>query len=62
MLSKCQKDSSHFLSELIFGANCSAVERIEAWTAFRSPDGSDATPKLNQYLKADVFSKSLEKN
>lgn len=62
MLKKCQNDSSHFLGEMmIFGANCSTVGRIEAQTAFQSPDDLDVMPKLNQYLEADFFSTSLEK-
>lgn len=62
MLKKCQNGNSHFSDELkIFGANCSAVERIEAQNVFQSPDDLDAVPKLNQYLKADFFFNSLEK-
>lgn len=63
MLEKCQNYSSHFLDELtIFGANRSAVERTEAQTALQSPDDSDATPMLNQYLKADFFLTALKKS
>lgn len=63
MLNKCQDGNSHFLDELnVFGANCSAVERIEAQNAFQSPNYLDAVPKLNQYLKAVFFFfNSLEK-
>lgn len=63
MLKKCQSGNSHFLDELMmFGANCSAVERTEAQNVFQSPDDSDAMPKLNQYLKADFFLTSLKKS
>lgn len=62
MLKKCQNGNSHFLDELkIFGANCSAVERIEAQNVFQRPDDLDAVPKMNQYLKADFLFNSLEK-
>lgn len=61
MLKKCQNGSFHFLDELMmFGANCSAVERTEAQNGFQSPDDSDAMPKLNQYLKAVFFFNSFE--
>lgn len=63
MLKKCQNGSFHFLDELMmFGANCSAVERTEAQNGFQSPDDSDAMPKLNQYLKADFFLTPLKKS
>lgn len=52
-MKNCQNDSSNFMGEfMIFGANCSIVERTEAQAAFRSPDNLDTMPKLNQNLKA----------
>lgn len=61
MLKNYQNGNSHFLDEWnIFGANCSAMERIEAQNAFQSPDDLDSVPKLSQYLKADFFFNSLE--
>lgn len=62
-MKKCQNGNSHFLDELkIFGANCSAVERIEFKNDFQSPDDLDAVPKLNQYLKAIFFLTPLKKS
>lgn len=52
LMKKCQKDSSNFIGEfMIFGANCSTMER----TAFQSPDNLDAVPKLNQNLRAEFL-------